>query len=257
MPRIRSVKPEYPQHRKVRKVSRDARLLNIHLWNLADDEGRLQELVPWIIGAIFPGDEDVVPEVLRGWLEELHEVGLIVRYEVDGENYIQCHDWDDHQRINKPSRSVLPPFQADSGRLPESSRNAPGTLPEDSRGEGKGRDKEEEGKGSAREADSAPPAWANICQALDRVAFTRDLTSPNPKAVAKVCEEFAVFDLDHLVGKFEHYWTEGPGAKKAFPQKDVVWAWRLWLEREDPDRTPRRPAPKSDLSAYSRIEAAA
>lgn len=54
MPRIRTVKPDYPKHRKVRSVSRDARLLNIHLWNLADDEGRLQELPQWIIGEAFP-----------------------------------------------------------------------------------------------------------------------------------------------------------------------------------------------------------
>ncbi len=253
MPRIRSVKPEYPKHHKVRAVSRDARLLNIHLWNLADDDGRLRELLQWILGEVFPTDEDVTPTILRGWLEELAEAHLIVRYEVDGERYIQCHDWEDHQKISHPTKSVLPPFQADSELLQSHSGIAPESLPP----EGKGRDKEEEGKGSAREADSAPSPWANICQALDRVAFARDLASPNPRVVAKVCGEFSTFDLEHLVGKFEHYWTEGPGAKKAFQQKDVTWAWRLWLEREDPKRTPRRPAPKSDVSAYSRIEAAA
>jgi hypothetical protein len=114
--RIRTVKPEYAKHRKVRRISRDARLLNIHLWNLADDEGRLQELPRWIIGEVFPADDDVTPEVLRGWLAELESVGLITRYEIDGELYIACHDWADHQKISHPTASVLPPPPSANGR---------------------------------------------------------------------------------------------------------------------------------------------
>lgn len=102
------MKPEYPKHPKVRKVSRDARLLNIHLWNLADDEGRLQELPQWIIGEVFPTDEDVTPVVLREWLGSLHDAGLITRYEVAGEAYIECHDFRAHQVINKPRESLIP-----------------------------------------------------------------------------------------------------------------------------------------------------
>jgi hypothetical protein len=128
------VKPEYPKHRKVRRVSRDARLLNIHLWNLADDDGRLQELPQWIIGAIFPTDEDVTAVVLSAWLAELEEAGLITRYEVGGERYIFCHDFSDHQTISHPKRSTLP---APPG---ERSRNGTGTLREGSCQEGKGRE---------------------------------------------------------------------------------------------------------------------
>jgi hypothetical protein len=106
------VKPAYPKHRKVRSVSRDARLLNIHLWNLADDEGRLQELPQWIIGEVFPTDEDVTPVVIREWLGELQVAGLIIRYEVDGEGYIQCHDFNSHQVINKATPSEIPPPSA-------------------------------------------------------------------------------------------------------------------------------------------------
>lgn len=136
MARIRTVKPEYPKHRKVRKVSRDARLLAIHLWNLADDEGRLQNLPRWIIGEVFPDDEDVTPPVLTEWLDELEGVGLILRYEVDQEQYIACHDFTDHQSINKPRPSVLP--------APPESRTAPVAVPDSSRGEGKGREQGKE-----------------------------------------------------------------------------------------------------------------
>lgn len=147
MPRIRTVKPDYPAHRKVRSVSRDARLLNIHLWNLADDEGRLQELPQWIIGEVFPTDEDVTPGKLREWLQELSNAGLIHRYEVDGERYIWAHDFNDHQSISHPRESTLPPLPDAVSR---SSRKPPGTLQEPSSQEGNGM----EGNGKGREADS-------------------------------------------------------------------------------------------------------
>jgi len=120
------VKPGYPKHKKTRRVSREARLLNIHLWNLADDEGRLQELPQWIIGEVFPTDEDVTPVVLREWLQELSDAGLIVRYEVEDERYIQCHDFLDHQVISHPTKSIIPAPQAGAGLPPEPSVDPPG-----------------------------------------------------------------------------------------------------------------------------------
>jgi hypothetical protein len=143
MPRIRTVKPAYPKNRKVRSVSRDARLLNIHLWNLADDEGRLQELPQWIIGEVFPTDEDVTPELLREWLGSLHDAGLIVRYEVAGERYIQCQNFTEHQVINKPRESEIP--APDAGKVDSST--TPVVLPEDSHPE---REEEREGNGRGK-----------------------------------------------------------------------------------------------------------
>ena len=227
MARIRSVKPVYPQHRKVRAVSRDARLLNIHLWNLADDEGRLQNLPQWILGEVFPGDEDVTLAVLRGWLDELEQVGLLARYEVDGEHYIQIHDWKDHQRIEKPKASELPPPPPPHLRLvPNESGNDPGRIQDDSRPEGKGEEEERKGNSSAR-AEEPPDSHQEIVRALDAVAFARGAPSPKVPAVLTACAEFAQHDLAAEVAKFAHYWTEGPGERRALA--DVAWSWRGWL----------------------------
>lgn len=232
MPRIRTVKPAYPKSSKVRSVSRDARLLNIHLWNLADDDGRLQELLQWILGEVFPTDEDVTVAVLRGWLEELERAGLIVRYEVGGERYIQCHDWKDHQRIEKHKPSLFPPPpdplpEPDSGPVGDSSPDDPvSTGDESPQEEEQGR--EGEGTATAPTRDPNSP-HSQILTALDRVAFTRNVPSPKVGAVEKVCAEFAQHDLAAEVAKFEHYWTDGPGAKRAF--EDPGWRWRQWLER--------------------------
>ncbi len=220
MARIRTVKPAYPKHRKVRAVSRDARLLNIHLWNLADDEGRLQELPQWIIGEVFPTDEDVTPVLLREWLGELQGAGLIVRYEVDGEAYIQCHDFNDHQVINKPKASEIPAPPAGE----EESGSAPVLVPDDSDPEVEG-----EGKGEKEEETTAADV---IVRRLDHVAFSRGAKPPKVDAALKVCADFADRDLDAEVEKFAHYWVDGPGEKR--PLTDVAWAWRNWLERAKP-----------------------
>lgn len=102
------MKPEYPLNPKVQSVSRDARLLNIHLWNLADDEGRLPDLPNWIAGSAFPCDTDITTDLVNGWLTELEDSGLIVRYRVEKQPLIQVHDWHDHQKINRPAPSQYP-----------------------------------------------------------------------------------------------------------------------------------------------------
>jgi hypothetical protein len=195
MPRIRTVKPEYPRHRKTRSVCRDARLLNIHLWNLADDEGRLQELPQWIIGEVYPDDEDVSPGTLREWLQELSNAGLIHRYEVSGERYIQCHDFNDHQAISHPRKSDLPPLeQADSAP----SAKPPGTLPEPSAQEGKGMEGNREGNGNPK--GDLPNRICSILQGglntLDENDFGREWPTPKlgtiASLVADVDPEFAI-----------------------------------------------------------------
>jgi hypothetical protein len=119
---------------------------------LADDEGRLQELPQWIIGEVFPTDEDVTPGVLREWLGELAGAGLIIRYDVGGEHYIQCHDFTDHQVINKARPSEIPAPSAES----ITASTSPVEVPEDSHLEGE-REEEKEGKGNSdADAPDAP-----------------------------------------------------------------------------------------------------
>jgi hypothetical protein len=237
------VKPSYPKHRKVRSVSRDARLLNIHLWNLADDDGRLQELIQWIIGEVFPEDEDVTPVLLREWLGELSDAGLIIRYEAEGEPFIQCVNFRKHQVINKPRPSEIPPPQADS----IDSRNSPVVVPEPSDPEREvERDKEEEGEAPA----GAGAQHQNIFALLDRVAFARGVSSPKVEATDRACESFSHLDLTEEAEKFAHYWIDGPGEKRALD--DVSWKWRQWLERSQ-SRPQGQDATTEDFSDYDAV----
>jgi hypothetical protein len=107
MARIRSIKPETPHSASLGRVSRDARLLFILLWTIADDYGRLRGTPRFLAGVLFPYDDDA-DGLIGGWLAELVKEGHIVRYEANRDHYIAIPGWSTHQRIDKPSKSRLP-----------------------------------------------------------------------------------------------------------------------------------------------------
>lgn len=121
MARIRSIKPEFPQSESIGRLSRDARLLFIMLWTVADDAGRLRGAPRLLAGQLFPFDVDAADK-MEIWLSELVGERLIERYEVDGNSYIQIGKWDKHQKIDRPGESKLPANPGDSMKTREDSR---------------------------------------------------------------------------------------------------------------------------------------
>jgi hypothetical protein len=113
MARIRSVKPEFWTDRPLaRKLSRDARLFYIALWNFADEHARLGGDPYYLKGQIFPYDDDVDAAVIIRFLKELEAAGKVVRYEIDDEPYLFLPRLDRHQRLEAdkvPSRLPAPP----------------------------------------------------------------------------------------------------------------------------------------------------
>lgn len=116
MARIRSIKPEFPQSESMGNVSRDARLTFIQLWTIADDEGRLRGNSRMLASLLFPYDDDA-PGLIDAWLRELEAEGCIVRYKVGAQSYVQLCNWLIHQKIDKPSKSKIPPFDESSRTL--------------------------------------------------------------------------------------------------------------------------------------------
>jgi hypothetical protein len=127
------VKPEFWDDRKLaRRTSRDARLLYIALWNLADEHGRLNGDPQWIKGQAFSYDDDLDASAVAKLLEELAApaVGAVVAYEDDGDPYLFLPKLARHQRLEPEKvRSRLPappePVQADpAARADQSERRA-------------------------------------------------------------------------------------------------------------------------------------
>ncbi len=109
MPRIRTIKPEALQHRKIGRRSIWARWLWLGIVTQADDEGRLVADPGQLRLLAFGYDEDMTLARVSDLLAELAETGLIVLYEVKGVPYAALPSWNDHQRIDKPKSSKLPP----------------------------------------------------------------------------------------------------------------------------------------------------
>jgi hypothetical protein len=118
--RIRSIKPEFPQSETIGFLSRDARLLFIQLWTIADDEGRTRAASRMLASLLYPYDNDA-GTLMEQWLEELEGKQCIRRYEVKGSKYLEIINWLKHQKIDKPSKSKIPPFAECSRSLANSS----------------------------------------------------------------------------------------------------------------------------------------
>lgn len=147
MARIRTIRPEFPQSESMGRVSRDARLLFIQLWNICDDSGRTRGASRLLASLLFPYDEDALG-LIDTWLQELETVGSVRRYVVDGTAYLDIPAFLDHQKIDKPTPSRLPAFRVDSPSPPR-------ILAESSPLEGKG----EEGNGrEGRGVRLTPPS---------------------------------------------------------------------------------------------------
>ena len=115
MARIRTIKPEFPHSESMGRVSRDARLLFVMLFTIVDDEGRARAATRMLASLLFPYDDDATARIGE-WLAELVKEHCVELYEADGNAYLRITNWLSHQRIDKPSRSRLPPPLSPSPR---------------------------------------------------------------------------------------------------------------------------------------------
>ncbi|MCP1761977.1 hypothetical protein [Bradyrhizobium japonicum] len=151
MARIRSIKPEFWTSEQVVECSPIARLLFIGIWNFADDAGRIPASPRSLKLQIFPGD-DITSETIRGMIDELSANGLLLRYEVDGKEFLQVTGWH-HQKIDKPQPPRYPPPPAKTEKHSTTIRR---TFATDRIGkEGIG----EERKGDAAPHGAPPSSW--------------------------------------------------------------------------------------------------
>lgn len=109
--RIRSVKPEYWQHRMHKRLSVSASLLGAALLDYADDEGRFEAEGARIRGMLVPSID--LEKDVDALLGELQEIGWLFMYVVKMDNVAvwvgQIVAFELHQVIQRPKPSLLPP----------------------------------------------------------------------------------------------------------------------------------------------------
>jgi hypothetical protein len=109
VPRIRTVKPEALQHRKLGRVSDRAFRLWLTMLTQADDAGRLSADPGQLRLLAFGYFPEVSESDVADALGELTVVGLVRTYVVDGTPWACFPSWADHQRISHPAPSKIPP----------------------------------------------------------------------------------------------------------------------------------------------------
>jgi hypothetical protein len=105
MPRARNIKPGFFINEELAECDLAARLLFIGLWCLADREGRLKDRPKRIGAFVFPYEHYDIDDLLN----QLYARGFIVRYEANGEKYIQIVNFKKHQNPHiREAESEIP-----------------------------------------------------------------------------------------------------------------------------------------------------
>jgi hypothetical protein len=117
-PRIRSIKPEGLQHPKIGMLSDRALRLWFCLVTQVDDEGRLRWRAEHFRFLGFGYQVNTTVEMVSEAMVEIVNQKLAYLYEVNEGEYIELHDWRDHQKIDhfvastlpgRPARDLAPP----------------------------------------------------------------------------------------------------------------------------------------------------
>jgi hypothetical protein len=145
MARIRTIKPSFWKDQKVGRLQRDARLMFIGLWNLADDEGVVCGDASAIKSELFPFDERLRLKTVEVWITQLIEALMIIPLNYQDESYYLIRTFKNHQSINKPLESKIP-LEIIQKAIIECSENTPGVLPAGKEGKGM----ERKGRGGVR-----------------------------------------------------------------------------------------------------------
>ncbi|MGL4255766.1 MAG: hypothetical protein ACRCSL_05480, partial [Microbacterium sp.] len=115
MARIRSVKPDLRISRVVASWPVPARYAWVLLWGYLDDFGRGIDDVRLIVADCFPLDRDVTERKMESWLRlyatqtNPEKPAPLCRYNVAGQGYLHSTNWREHQRVNRPTPSRIPP----------------------------------------------------------------------------------------------------------------------------------------------------
>lgn len=134
--RIRGTKPEFWKSRRITSVSWDARLVLKGLESYVDDNGVGVDDIELIVTDVFPRDmfaspRETVARVSEA-ISELHQAGLVHRYEGAGDPLLYISFWESAQRIDKPGKGRNPrpdgTFEYKDSEIRESVASPPVTL---------------------------------------------------------------------------------------------------------------------------------
>lgn len=194
MARIRSLKPEFWTDEELAAgACRDARMLYMGMWNLADEHGRLRGDPRFIKGQVFAYDDDLTPDVVDKLLDELDALGKVVRYRVSGARYAFLPKLAEHQRLEADKVPSRLPAPEDADHEP------PPDQPEPPRANKSAPDSDESARGAEDHAllyGSGVRGHGSGNNNVSDAATTPEAVEPEPEApprldVEQICRHLA------------------------------------------------------------------
>ncbi len=217
--RIRSIKPEFWRSPDISCLAIEDRLLFIGLWSYVDDNGVGEDRVSMVAADLFADDlerdpSDTFARVSRG-LANLSAAGRIIRYTVDGRDYVEIANWSKHQRIDRPGKERMPKSDHESAHIREGVAKVRETPLTGTGDQGTG----DQGTGS-REVAARDPA-------RKRATRIPDDFEPSPAVRADMAAKRPDVDLELETEKFRDFWAAKPG--KDGTKLDWDATWRNWI----------------------------
>lgn len=122
MARKRMISPEIWESQSFSLLSDLAKIVFISLFSHADDEGRGIAKPTYIMNTTFPYDENRRVADIKKALSEIALKMSVQFYNVNGNEYYVMQRWERWQKIDKPSKSKLPPppVVGEGGAIPNS-----------------------------------------------------------------------------------------------------------------------------------------
>jgi hypothetical protein len=183
MPRIRSIKPETWSDQKLARLSRDARLLYVALWNFADEQARMVGDPRQVKGMCLSMDDDLTPVEVDLLLDDLAKAGRVVRYIVDDEHFLFLPHLPKHQRLDTAQESRFPaPPDNDSAPPPQNSGESP----------------DKSGEVSGESGEVRPRARAYVAGSREQVAGSKETVVEQARPLAVIPGGFSDDPADIL-----------------------------------------------------------
>lgn len=103
--RIRTIKPEILDDEKTARLSHLGWRTFVSMMLLADDYGNMRAAPQYLQAQIMWGRPD---GDISDAIGELEDAGLVLRYEVNGQEYLNISGWHKHQKVDRPGRPRVP-----------------------------------------------------------------------------------------------------------------------------------------------------
>ena len=236
MSRIRTIKPEFWVSEQVAACSLSARLTFVGMWNFCDDNGVHQAKPKTLMAELYPMD-DITPQQVAGWVDELVSVGLVAEFRADdGNDYWHVTGWGRHQRIDRPSAKHPAPPAKDStmARLAfdESSPNTHRGVAESSPIARRSPPPGEDRRGEDRKGEemSSPKARATADKSSAGTRLPKDWVLPDSWRLYCV-ENRPDLDPKSVAENFRDYWHAKAG--KGGVKVDWKATWNTWVRKEN------------------------